>query len=225
MKIIKSTRLTGLGCGVMVSAVILSGVLESIELWGFDRLFTLRGPRTSVAKVVMVTIDANSPRDLNVPWPLPRSIHAQVLQRLQAAAPAVIGFDVIFADRSPHGANDDEAFRAEVAAAANVVLAAAVIRSSMGGYTRFEFLGPVSEFARAAAAVGAIGTTVDPDGFVRRAGSLESVGRKTEPSFALKVHDVAIGRLHLADDHVYGESPFLINFRGRPRSFPSWSYY
>src|SRR5262245_19447938 len=54
-------------------------------------------------------------------WPWPRSLHADLVDRISEAGAELIGYDVTFG--SPSEPAEDEAFRAAIAGAGNVVLA------------------------------------------------------------------------------------------------------
>lgn len=57
--------------------------------------------------VVLVDIDAKSLQQLNI-WPWPRRYHAQLLDQLRTAAPAIVAFDIDFSSES--NPIDDEVF-------------------------------------------------------------------------------------------------------------------
>lgn len=93
------------------------------ESLGLDSLFRLRGPRPAPADVVVVTIDRESARVLdlpNVPRKWPRALHARLVDRLVQAGAAVIAFDIIFSE--PREPQSDRAFAEAVRRAGNVVL-------------------------------------------------------------------------------------------------------
>jgi adenylate cyclase len=103
------TLLAGLVAAVLTVGLALLGALETSELGAFDRLFQLRGPRTPVTPIVIVTIDEDSFDELNMPWPFPRAIHGQLVTALAAGQPIAIGFDVLFPEPSARGPEDDKA--------------------------------------------------------------------------------------------------------------------
>jgi adenylate cyclase len=115
-----------LGTGVGLLGVVawtyapLQQISENADLsW----LFALRGPRPAPPEVVVVSIDKQAARALNLPvephkWP--RSLHAQLLDNLRAAGTKVIGLDILFkeAQRLEH----DDALARAIGRAGNVVL-------------------------------------------------------------------------------------------------------
>jgi adenylate cyclase len=106
-----------------VLASMIPTVLELEENAGLDWLFTLRGPRTPPAGVVVVSIDKHSADALGLPaepdkWP--RSYHAELVNRLVAAGAAIIVLDIFFKEpRDPQG---DAALATALDAASRVVL-------------------------------------------------------------------------------------------------------
>src|SRR5258705_10271854 len=68
---------------------------------GLDRLFALRGPRTSPPEVCVVAIDDESynvvERDPNLAWP--RGLHADLIRTLRREGARAVAFDVLFLDK------------------------------------------------------------------------------------------------------------------------------
>jgi adenylate cyclase len=75
-------------------------LLSLLELKGFDLLFLLRGPLPPPSETVVVAIDEPSFAEIAQQWPWPRSLHARLINQLKQAGARVIGFDVLFAERS-----------------------------------------------------------------------------------------------------------------------------
>ena len=113
----------------------LAGILASVMPWslpleenlGLNALFTLRGVQNPPDDVVVVAIDRESARKLNLPmeprkWP--RSLHARLIQHLRTAGAAVIAFDMIFND--PQSPEEDQALAQAIERAQNVVLAQSI---------------------------------------------------------------------------------------------------
>lgn len=90
---------------------------------GLKWLFDLRGPRPAPKDVVVVTIDRDSSKNLqlpNVPRKWPRALHAQLVRILHSAGASVISFDMIFTDhRDPQ---HDQEFAQAMQEAGNVIL-------------------------------------------------------------------------------------------------------
>jgi adenylate cyclase len=85
-----------------VAMLVLTNLppLSFLELKGLDLLFLLRGPLPPPSEVVVVAIDEPSFAEISKQWPWPRSVHARLIDQLKKAGAKVIGFDVLFAERS-----------------------------------------------------------------------------------------------------------------------------
>ena len=103
----------------------MSDIEENFELhW----LFHLRGAVAAPPEVAIVAIDEESAWKLGLPtkpseWP--RSLHAQLIDRLARAGARLICFDLTFDTASAYPENDLE-FAAAIRRAANVVLVASL---------------------------------------------------------------------------------------------------
>jgi adenylate cyclase len=128
-------RPKGLALGAVVAVVglatgLLPAALDLEEAVALRALFAVRGARPAPADVVVVSIDRESADPLALPrdaarWP--RSMHAELTDRLVDAGAAVIVFDIFFPDpgTSPE---DDARFARAIERAGNVVLAEYVAR-------------------------------------------------------------------------------------------------
>ena len=124
--------------GVAVAALgILAGsvpaVLRLEENAGLGALFQLRGPRPAPAEVVVVSLDKVSSDALGLPnepakWP--RTLHADLVDRLAAGGATVIVFDVLFDD--PADPAGDVRLGTAIHTAGNVVLTAFLKKSAVG---------------------------------------------------------------------------------------------
>ncbi len=99
----------------LADAYDISGFLANNELKAINAQFSLRGPRTPHAPVVIVTIDEDSFVELNMPWPWPRALHAKFLDIVSRGNPAVIALDILFIEPSSRGPADDLAFAKAIA--------------------------------------------------------------------------------------------------------------
>ena len=102
--------------------------LENLELHLLDARFTARGIRVpaSADKIAIVGVDQNSLERIGQ-WPWPRSLHAQLIDKLKAAGARVIFLDFDFSSRQNPGANgalskSDRALIEAMKSAGNVVL-------------------------------------------------------------------------------------------------------
>jgi len=63
-----------------------------------DAMFRWRGPVKTTGSVVIVDIDEKSLREIGQ-WPWPRNIVAQLIHRILAGEPRVVGLDMVFAEQ------------------------------------------------------------------------------------------------------------------------------
>ncbi len=106
-KIIRSAfQLKPLPVSLLMTAVLLAcsfflgdkiEFLKFLELKTLDLRFLTRGVRTPADEIVIVAVDDASIKHYGA-WPWPRSVHAQMLDFLNADGAKAIGFDFIFAD-------------------------------------------------------------------------------------------------------------------------------
>lgn len=120
---------TGL-LGIISSRLpFLSAAEENL---GLHILYRMRGPQKPPDDVVVVAIDRDSARSLDLPaaphkWP--RTLHARLLAQLRAQQAAVVCFDLIFYDvQDPTG---DRAFAAAIRKAGNVILSQTIDRQTL----------------------------------------------------------------------------------------------
>ncbi len=99
----------------------LRDLSRSFELRTVDVRFELRGERTPPAHVVVVEIDENSLSTLGQ-WPWPRAAHAQLVRHLKALGAKAIVLDVLFAEPSRFGPEDDRALADALLDVGNVFL-------------------------------------------------------------------------------------------------------
>ena len=79
------------------------GFLRPVDDHLYDLSMRLRGDRKPDPRILIVAVDEAALGGLG-PWPLPRRLYADLLQRLMTAR--VVAFDILFAEPSP----DDMAF-------------------------------------------------------------------------------------------------------------------
>ncbi len=214
-----------------VAMLVLTNLplLSLFELKGLDLLFFLRGPLPPPSEIVVVAIDEPSFAEISKQWPWPRSVHAGLINQLKKAGAKVIGYDVLFAERSRPA--EDRALERAIREAGNVVLVSerALIDDPLFRHTIQ--VDPIEPFKKSAA-VGITSFQLDPDGVVRHARLLFP----DTPSFAFQV-----ARLYLGDrtSQQRGNRPpmekrrlrvdpskeILINHLGPARTVRTVSYY
>jgi signal transduction histidine kinase len=156
--------------------LLFSGALVVLVTWfvpglaaaSLNALFRLRGPFRPPADIVIVAIDDRSLQSIGQrrgPWPWPRSVMAEVLDKLTAAGPRAIGLDVIYAEAST--AEDDRRLAAALARNGRVILPAQLYETMVNGLPVTAWLRPLPEFANAAKALGHAHISPEVDGMVR----------------------------------------------------------
>ena len=102
-------HLAGILAALVTIVLVTFGFLDGLEYWSLSQLFERRGERAPAAPIVIVPIDESTFAELNIQWPFPRAMHAQLLTTIAAGGPLVIGVDLIFDTPSSRGPADDEA--------------------------------------------------------------------------------------------------------------------
>jgi signal transduction histidine kinase len=177
--ILPATLVAVIVFGLMLLIANLS-FFSFLELKGLDLLFTLRGPLPVPESIVIVAIDETSMAEIKQQWPWPRSLHAQLIQKLNQAGAKVIAFDILFSE--PSEPNEDQALARALRDAHNVVLVSALSVVNDPLFRHTVRIDPVPAF-REAATVGGPFVSIDGDGIVRRARLLAP----DMPSFALQI--------------------------------------
>lgn len=186
---------------------------QAVENKFFDVFTALGAPYTSPLPLVILAIDEPSFQQLQVQWPFPRRMHAQVLERLRADGALAIGFDVVFAE--PTSAIDDAALAQAIAAAPPVVLAAMRELTESGNASLWTEVMPLEQFLSAGAIAGQTQVTPDDDFVVRR--------REASPdTFAARLATLAGTTLGTNPQQDWAE---LIGYAGPRGTFDTRSYY
>jgi CHASE2 domain-containing sensor protein len=194
---------------VFVLVLYAAGLLNNVERQSVDERFSWRGAQSPGSDIVIVGIDQKTLQRLNIRPPLPRSDYAQVLDRVRAASPRMIGIDTQFIGRSDP--SDDNALLAAIARDGPVLLA-----------THDGPQGPIMVPADVANAPGVVlGSAAidkDPDGVLRRMlyapVDLETLAVRA----AAMVRNRPINAADFPDNHAW------IDFRGPPGTFPHYSF-
>jgi adenylate cyclase len=205
-----------LGAAFLVLALTNLGGLHTIELKTYDwRLTQTVDPSTARKDIALVEIDEYSLRNLEPNagrWPWPRIVHANLIEYLRRGNPALIVYDVNFAE--PHrgtfqfgtesmaGAESDKALAESIRRAGNVVLLADATfegdktrefpwpdqgyRTTSPGITERRVLfAPVPSFTSAALALGHNLFIYDPDGPLRHVVPFVRTGDRAMPLLGL----------------------------------------
>jgi CHASE2 domain-containing sensor protein/class 3 adenylate cyclase len=138
-----------------------AGLLEQVELQGYDRLVQARGFPPSHPDLAFVDFDDESVQALGV-FPIPRAVLAALLERIAQGEPEVIGLDIMLSEKRPAEAEGEAKLAAALASAGNVVLV------SNFGSLQLMASEPLPEFRQHALDVAFGNMRLDGDGFVRR---------------------------------------------------------
>lgn len=147
---------------VLLSVTALLSLSQGLTLGNllYDRLSRLT-PLAADPRILIISIDERSLQQLGR-WPWPRSLHAQVLDRLHAAKARAVLFDVLFSEPDRQGP-DDQQLADALCRAGNVRLP--LLRPLEGvGASEVK---PVEPLLACAAGVGHINIEADRDGVVR----------------------------------------------------------
>jgi adenylate cyclase len=181
-----------------------------LDYRAFDYLSTVGGPELPSDSAIIVAIDEPSFADINLQWPWPRKLHAQLVSSLRAAGARVIGLDLIFAEPSKAGTEDDQALAA--ALGPDVVLAADETIVTSDQADQFIRVMPLDMFLANGASVGVVSVGLNRDGVLRQIPSYFD-------GFAATIATGAGEAVEIPED---GR---LIQVFGGPRTYQTVSYY
>ena len=192
----------------------------------YDAVLRLDPPRPD-PRVLVVAIDNPSLAELGR-WPWNRETHARLIDRLTAAGPAAIGYDVLFPESQ--SASADNRLAAAIARNGRVALPSIIEVPGPDGAPALH-VPPVEPLARAAAGVGHVVTRPDRDGVVR------GIDRLSDPEGRRNLHMgeavVAIARRDrqtLTEPRPDTQAPVLaasrdlIPFAGPAGTYPQLSF-
>lgn len=207
--------------GALVFALSHSGLLDGLELRSIDFRFRVRGPTAPQAPIVLISIDQDSFDELRLPWPWPRTLHAQLVQKLTGYGVRAIGFDILFTEPKADG-REDRALGAAIKRAGNVVLAAEYTEVASDFGPRASLNLPIPVIRDGALGYGPANLMRDKDSVVRRAQPAREFQERIYPSFAQQLSGAAGGD---RGPNTASLAPVLINFRGPARTYPTIPYY
>lgn len=195
----------------VASLALAADALHGLELSTVDARFSLRGARAARPGIVIVGLDARTLERLGLRPPLPRSIHARLIEMLRRAQPKLIADDFQFIGRS--APRQDAALIDAVSAARPVLLGT---HDSADG--TLPFAGRASAARRTRARLGTVAVLNDSDGKIRR---------MMYAPVRLESFDVLAAEM--ASAHAVSRSSFpqnsaWIDFAGPPGTFPTYSF-
>jgi len=166
--------------------LVLGGGVSRLDSALYDGLVRFRAPPPS-DRVLIVAIDDASVAAIGH-WPWRRDIHAQALDRMAAARPAAIAYDVLFTEPAPRPAEDN----ALAAAMRRVPVTLPILLEAPGTAGReFDATLPISPEREAAAALGHVALPHDPDGSARAALLALDIDGKPLPHLAETAYRLA----------------------------------
>lgn len=179
--------LTGIGAAALVVLLTLSGLTAPLDRGLFDRLAGARHAQGE-QQVVVVAIDAPSVSQLG-PWPWSRRELANLVDRLTAAGTRAIGLDLLLAQPSLYDPEGDALLTQAIRRNGAVVLP--VMADLPAPPQPATALLPAPSLAEAAAALGHVEVSTDPDGMPRQLDLHAGLGTPRWPAFSLVLESLA----------------------------------
>jgi adenylate cyclase len=171
----------------VVWGMVSFGLFSGIERVLTDRLFT---GKPVDERIEVVGIDNKSLEVLGQ-WPLPRALIAEGLEKIIEAGPAGIGIDILFADPSRLGSDDDAALEKVLReSAVPITLPIEALALSVKGEATpraTETLSTLPQFLGNSTNLGHINLIKDRDGIVRRVPLTILDGESVIPGFSAQV--------------------------------------
>ncbi|HMO82990.1 MAG TPA: CHASE2 domain-containing protein [Candidatus Paceibacterota bacterium] len=185
---------------LLVSTAYFFGWFNNLQAQLTDRFLV---PSAAPKDIIIVDIDEASLEAIGQ-WPWERRVHAKLLQQIKSAK--VVGFDVIFSEKSASGIEDDQQFAAAIADFDGVVVIPQVIDEQSGLVKNSVIELPPN------ATTGYVNTTPDRDGVVRRT----TLYRDALPSFDIKVTEAISAES--------GPENLFIYYAGPAKTYTTLSY-
>ena len=240
---LRQAILVGLAMAGVVLAIQQLGLFASAQERSSNYLYDVLGDPGG--DILIVAIDEQSLSALG-DWPLPFEAYTRLFQQLGGAS--AVGFDVLLSNAGPEGNSEARALVQAVRDLGTVVVPLAALElappESPGDlYTVGQAVRAFPDLLDAAAAAGSVNQPPDRDGTLRRVPLLVDVsGDEVWEAFALRILRLSLG-LDAAgaaslegnmvvigdEDEVQYEvradvhSAVLVNFVGRPNTFPTHS--
>lgn len=154
----------------VLATLALLALMHLLPAWAplqrleYDLLSSLSAPVPPDVGVIVVGVDEPSLAQLNQSPPLPRRLHAQLIDALSAAGAAALGVDMLFG--APQTPQDDAALAQALHGPMPVVLASAEVTVQSSQVARYRQVVP-SVFSQVRH--GNVALELDDDGVLRRA--------------------------------------------------------
>ena len=189
------------------------------ESFSYDILFLLRGELATPNDIVVVAIDESTFDEIDLQWPWPRSIHADLIESLSQSGARTIAFDLLFSEPSVIG--EDEILAEAIEESGKVILASDinVVENKQFGFVQEKVVepSPLLELMDKTNPVGYINLGLNSQGVRKlqaKKGAYISFSIQAARHFKREdlTKDITGGDLH-------------INFVGPPRSIKTISYH
>ncbi len=154
---------TGVVLALIACLIAWSGAFLRFDNFCYDLGRTLSF-KPAPSNIVIVAIDEASLNSLGR-WPWSRIVHAELVSKLSAAHPRVIGLDLVFSEPELHNPNVDTVFADAIRQAKNVVMPISLEQSYIGSGIKQRM--PFSSFANQAAMLGYVNFSLDSGGIAR----------------------------------------------------------
>lgn len=153
------TALILLVCAGLV--VLVTWFVPALTWGSMNVLFRLRGALSPSPEIVIVAIDDRSLQAIG-PWPWPRSVMAEAIEKLTEARPRAIGLDVIYAE--PTTPEADGRLAAAITRNGRVVLPAQLYETASRS---IGWMRPLPQFAGVVGGIGHVHVSPEVDGMIR----------------------------------------------------------
>ncbi len=218
--------LIGIGLGALVLLGYWRGALEIPELRSLDARFRLRGAAAPRLPIVLITIDQDSFDELDLPWPWPRTLHAELIRKLATSEAKIIAFDILFNEPKADPV-EDHALAEAIRTAGNVILAAEYTQVPSAFGPKMSMSLPIPLLREQALGYGHVNLLADGDGIVRSALLDMAFQERLYPAFAYQIYRAMVDRTTPGTGTMAPRPAglYFINFRGPPRTYPVVPYY
>ena len=205
-----------LAAGALAMVAYATHLMRALELQSVDARFCVRGTQERPDDIVVVGVDDVTFNELNQQWPFPRSLHAQVIDRLREAGAKAIALrhPVHRADRRRAGQRPDRSGRAARPASSSRPPRSNATRRSAD--LRRRSRGASELGARAANTI----IRPDPGGTIRKM-HYEVDGLV---SFAVAIAEAATRAKRSTRGELEGDGEAWIDYRGPPGTFREVSF-
>lgn len=204
----------GLASVAVALALAAAGALDRAELRSYDLRLELRGDRQAPADVVIAAIDDRTLSELGVRQ-ISRADHARLIERVAAARPRLIAYDVFFTEKTTPG--QDRALVRSLQAAerrSQILLGAAKLREPATVPTLFL---PPRRLRAIGVDVASLIITADEDGTFRRI----DYAHEAVPALGIRAAELAVGTPLLPPDP---GKPAWVDLHGPPGTFSTVSF-